>query len=143
MVRRLSAQSVKQAQELEVLGLYTPYLAHVSSYVCVTPCFLTCNTVIKGEPGSRLAGMVGEPPKRTRSPPDFINVGQWHLAPAGHKLCKHHKLTAVAAVREKGNKDRLRFGLARFQPQSQPAIKSFTSLGGSFLICKMGNKSLL
>lgn len=31
-----TAQSVKQAQELEVWGLYRPYLADVSSYVCVT-----------------------------------------------------------------------------------------------------------
>lgn len=36
IMKRLSAQSVKQVQALKVLGIYTPYLAQVSSYVCVT-----------------------------------------------------------------------------------------------------------
>lgn len=36
IVKRLSVQSVKQVQVLKVLGLYIPYLAQVSSYVCVT-----------------------------------------------------------------------------------------------------------
>lgn len=65
-MRRLSAPSVKQAGELKVPGLSTPYLAHVSSYVRVShqkvPVFYpVINTVRKGTSGSRLAGTVEGP----------------------------------------------------------------------------------
>lgn len=52
IVRRLLAQSVKQVQALKVLGHVIWPKCQVTNVLPESPCFLTCDTIIKGELGS-------------------------------------------------------------------------------------------
>lgn len=120
-VRRLPNQlsrlrSLKSRAYIHLIWL-TCQVTYVSPE---SPCFLTCNTVVKGASGSRLVGMVAGLVMRTWSPPDFKNVGQWYSAPPRHGPCRHRELTAVAEGEKRGT--RLDCGLG--YPGSPTALTS-------------------